>query len=182
LAWAASPTSGVTYNVYSSTSSAFTPSAANRIATGLAATSYYNTGLSPSTTHYYLVTALNSTGESAPSNQASATTAAGPSCHVTYSVTGQWSGGFGTALTIKNTGSTTISNWDLTWTWAGNQRITESWDASYTQKGANATLTNEPNNGKIAPGATIGGIGFNASYSGINTAPSAFFLNGTLCK
>ena len=182
LAWAASPTSGVTYNVYSSTSSTFTPSAANRVAMGLAATTYSNTGLSPSTTHYYVVTALNSAGESAPSNQASATTAAALSCHVAYSVTGQWSGGFGTALTIQNTGSATIGNWNLTWSWPGNQQITQSWNASYTQKGANATLTYESYNATIAPGATIGGIGFNASYSGTNTAPSAFFLNGTLCR
>jgi hypothetical protein len=81
LTWTASPTSGVTYNVYSSTNSGFTPSAANRIASGLTATSYSNTGLSPSTTHYYLVTAQNSAGESAASNQASATTTAALSCH-----------------------------------------------------------------------------------------------------
>jgi hypothetical protein len=182
LAWTASPTSGVTYNVYSSTSSGFTPSGANRIATGLTATSYSNTGLSPSTTHYYLVTAQNSAGESAVSNQASATTAAGLSCHVAYSVTSQWNNGFGAALTIKNTGSAAIGGWNLTWTWPGNQQITQSWNASYTQKGANASLTNASYNGTIAAGATVSGIGFNASYSGTNPAPPAFSVNGTLCK
>ncbi len=182
LTWTASPTSGVTYNVYSSTSSGFTPSAANRIATGLTAASYSNTGLAASTTYYYLVTAQNSGGESADSNQASATTTAALSCHVTYSVTGQWGNGFGTALTIQNTGKTAISGWNLTWTWPGNQQITQSWNANYTQRGANATLTNESYNASIAAGATVSGIGFNASYSGGNTAPSAFYVNGTLCK
>jgi hypothetical protein len=33
----------------------------------------------------------------------------------------------------------------------------------------------------IAAGTTISGIGFNGSYSGTNTAPAAFYLNGTLC-
>jgi hypothetical protein len=33
----------------------------------------------------------------------------------------------------------------------------------------------------IAPGATLSGLGFNASYSGTNNAPSAFYVNGTLC-
>jgi uncharacterized membrane protein len=182
LAWTASATAGVTYNVYSSTTSGFTPSAANRVAAGVTVTSYSHTGLSPSTTHYYLVTAQNSAGESAASNQASATTAAGLSCHVTYSVTSQWNNGFGAALTIKNTGSTTISGWNLTWTWPGNQKITQSWNANYTQTGANASLTNVSNNASIAAGATASGIGFNASYSGTNTAPSAFYVNGTLCK
>ena len=79
----ASPTGGVTYNVYSSTTSGFTPSAGNRIATGVTVTSYSHTGLAPSTVHYYKVTAQNSAGESAQSNQAGATTqAAGVSCHV----------------------------------------------------------------------------------------------------
>ena len=82
---------------------------------------------------------------------------------------------FGTAITIQNTGTTSVSRWNLTWTWAGNEKITQSWDATYSQSGANAKLTNEPYNAGIAPGATITGIGFNASYSGANTSPSAFW-------
>jgi len=106
----------------------------------------------------------------------------GAACHVTYSVTTQWNNGFGTALTIENTGTTSVNGWNLTWTWAGNQKITESWDSTYSQTSANAKLTNESYNAAIAPGATITGIGFNASYSGTNTAPTAFSLNGTPCK
>ena len=106
----------------------------------------------------------------------------GAACHVTYAVTTQWNVGFGTAITIQNTGTTPVNGWNLTWTWPGNQKITESWDSTYSQSGANAKLTNASYNAAIAPGATISGIGFNASYSGANTAPAAFSLNGTLCK
>jgi sugar lactone lactonase YvrE len=74
LEWNASSTSGVTYNVYSSTVAGFTPSAANRIASGVTATSYSATGLNPSTKYYFRVTAVKAGGESAASNQASATT------------------------------------------------------------------------------------------------------------
>jgi hypothetical protein len=183
LAWTASPTGGVTYNVYSSTTSGFTPAAGNRIATAVTATSYSHTGLAPSTVHYYKVTAQNSGGESGSSNQASATTqAAGVSCQVVYTVTTQWNVGFGTALTIKNTGTTPINGWNLTWTWAGNQQITQSWNSSYTQTGKNASLTNLSWNPTIAPGATLSGMGFNGSYSGTNAAPTAFYVNGTLCQ
>jgi hypothetical protein len=183
LSWSASPTSGVTYNVYSSNTSGFTPSAGNRIAAGVTGTTYSNTGLTPSTTRYYRVTAQNSAGESAASNQAAGTTqASGVACHVTYSVTNQWNVGFGTAITIKNTGSTPINGWSLTWTWAGNQQITQAWNSNYTQAGASATLTNANWNPTIAPGATLSGMGFNASYSGTNTAPTAFRVNGTLCN
>jgi hypothetical protein len=103
-------------------------------------------------------------------------------CHVTYTVTGQWNTGFGTSISIQNTGTAQVNGWNLTWTWPGNQKITESWNAIYSQTGANAKLTNQSYNPTIAPGATLNGIGFNASYSGTNTAPSAFYLNGTLCN
>ncbi|GFN33018.1 extracellular catalytic domain type 1 short-chain-length polyhydroxyalkanoate depolymerase [Paenibacillus xylaniclasticus] len=43
------------------------------VATGVTATSYTNTGLTNGTTYYYVVSASNSAGESANSNQASAT-------------------------------------------------------------------------------------------------------------
>jgi len=74
LAWRASATAGVAYNVYASTTQNFTPSIANQIAAGLTTLSYSHTGLAPKTTWYYRVTAQNGGGESAPSNQANATT------------------------------------------------------------------------------------------------------------
>ncbi|MFZ3201772.1 MAG: malectin domain-containing carbohydrate-binding protein [Candidatus Acidiferrales bacterium] len=79
LSWTAS-TAGtgcsITYNVYGSTTSGFTPSSSNQIATGVTTTTYSNTGLAASTTYYYLVEAVDSFGSSAASNQASATTSA----------------------------------------------------------------------------------------------------------
>ncbi len=47
---------------------------------------------------------------------------------------------------------------------------------------AGVTLTSESYNGSIAPGATVSGIGFNASYSGTNSVPTTFMLNGTRCQ
>ena len=77
LSWTASPNSGVTYSIFRSTTSGFAPSNSNRIASGLISTSFSDTGLTPSTTYFYLVEAVNAGGvSSAPSNQASATTPA----------------------------------------------------------------------------------------------------------
>jgi hypothetical protein len=56
------------------------------------------------------------------------------------------------------------------------------WNSNYSQTGASAALTNASWNATIGAGSTISGIGFNASYSGSNPAPSAFYLNGTLCR
>ena len=70
----------------------------------------------------------------------------------------------------------------MTWTWAGNQKITESWNSKYSQAGTSATLSNESWNGTIAAGATVSGVGFNASYSGSNQSPTAFYVNGARCQ
>jgi hypothetical protein len=64
------------YNVYGSTTSGFTPSSDNLLASGLSATSYSNTGLTASTTYYYAIEALDVDGTSAASVQDSATTQA----------------------------------------------------------------------------------------------------------
>jgi len=75
LSWtASSSTCGVTYNVFRSTTSGFTPLSSNQITSGVTATTYSNTGLTASTTYYYLVEGTNSSGTSAASNQADATT------------------------------------------------------------------------------------------------------------
>jgi len=182
LAWTASPTGGVTYDLYESTTSGFAPSPSNRIASGVAATSYSAAGLTGSNTYYYRVSAVNSGGESADTNQASATTTGALSCHVAYSVTTQWPGGFGGAFSIKNTGTTPITNWNLTWTWPESQTVTQAWNANYSQTGANVKFTYEGYNATIAAGATLSGMGFNGTWSGSNVAPTAFYVNGTLCQ
>jgi hypothetical protein len=74
LSWTASPTSGVTYDIFRSTSSGFAPSSSNQVASGLTGTSFTDTGLAASTTYFYLAEAANAGGTSAASNQASATT------------------------------------------------------------------------------------------------------------
>ncbi|MHB1698938.1 MAG: malectin domain-containing carbohydrate-binding protein [Acidobacteriaceae bacterium] len=76
LSWTASSTSGVTYNVFRSTASGFTPSSGNQITSGVTGTAYADTAVSLSTTYYYVVEASNTTGSSWPSSQASATTIA----------------------------------------------------------------------------------------------------------
>ena len=67
------------YSVYGSTTNGFAPSSSNLLASGLTGTSYSNSGLTASSTYYYLVEAVDSAGASAASNQASTTTSAAAS-------------------------------------------------------------------------------------------------------
>jgi hypothetical protein len=78
LSWTASASScAVTYNVFRSATSGFTPSAGNQVAGSVSGTSFSDTGVAASTTYFYLIEATNLGGTSGPSNQASATTKAG---------------------------------------------------------------------------------------------------------
>ncbi|GLY00042.1 MULTISPECIES: glycoside hydrolase family 6 protein [Actinoplanes] len=107
----------------------------------------------------------------------SASAAAG--CRVDYSVN-QWSSGFTGNVTVTNLGDAISNGWNLTWTWAGNQSITQAWSATVTQSGQNVTATNASWAASLPTSGTAN-FGFNANYSGTNTAPATFSLNGTAC-
>jgi endoglucanase len=108
---------------------------------------------------------------------------AGFACHVVYTVPTSWAGGFTAALTLYNTGTTAISNWNLTWTYANGQTITSIWNAGVAQSGANVTLSNLAFNGTIPAGGSYANIGFNGTWNNAtNAVPASFSINGVLCK
>ena len=55
---------------------------------------------------------------------------------VTYSVVGQWQG----EVVVRNSGSTTISAWTLSFTFSNGQVITQLWNGTLTQSGAAVTV------------------------------------------
>ena len=96
----------------------------------------------------------------------------GAACSGTYSVTGSWPGGFQGQVVVTNTGSASLNTWQLGWTFPGNQAISNLWNGNRTQSGGTVTVTNASYNGTLAPGASTT-VGFTATYSGSNTAPSS---------
>jgi hypothetical protein len=111
------------------------------------------------------------------------TQVSGSSCKIHYAITNQWPGGFGASISITNTGTTAINGWSLKFSFANGQTITQLWNGSYTQAGSAVTITNLSYNGSIAPGATLSSApGFNGSWNGSNSAPTAFSLNGQACS
>lgn len=103
-------------------------------------------------------------------------------CHVAYTTSSEWAGGFTAAISISNTGVVTDDNWTLTFTFGGDQKITNAWGATATQSGETATLTNASYDATIAPGATISGIGFQGTWNVSDAAASSFTVNGTACS
>ncbi|MFC4529173.1 cellulose-binding domain-containing protein [Sphaerisporangium dianthi] len=101
-------------------------------------------------------------------------------CHVSYSSYG-WSGGLTSSVSITNTGSNPINGWRLTFTFPDpGQRLTNGWTADWSQTGSTVTATALSWNRTIAPGNAVT-IGFNASRTGANPAPTLFQLNGAVC-
>ncbi|GAA4455503.1 cellulase family glycosylhydrolase [Phytohabitans houttuyneae] len=107
----------------------------------------------------------------------SAQAAAG--CRVTYAAGSQWPGGFTANVGITNLGDP-VNGWSLVWTFPSGQRVTQAWSANVTSSGATVTATNVGYNGAIATNATVS-FGFNGSWTGTNTAPTSFALNGVTC-
>lgn len=100
-------------------------------------------------------------------------------CKVVYSVPSQWQGGFSGNVAITNLGDP-ITGWRLTWAFPSGQQITQAWNASVTASGAQVTATNVGYNATIGTNGTVS-FGFNGSWTGTNTAPTSFALNGVTC-
>jgi hypothetical protein len=98
-------------------------------------------------------------------------TGGGAAVTATYHIDNDWGSGFVATVTVKNNGTTPISSWRVTWVYAGNQHITNSWNATVTQSGATVTAANASYNGTIAPGATAS-FGFQGTYSGTDSPPT----------
>ncbi|NJP94940.1 alpha/beta hydrolase fold domain-containing protein [Nonomuraea sp. FMUSA5-5] len=103
----------------------------------------------------------------------------GTSCEVTYS-TGVWNGAFNGSVVIRNTGTTPISGWTVTWTWSGNQQITSAWNATVTQTGAQVVARDAGHNSYIGPGSSQS-LGFSATATGTNDIPAQFKVNNLAC-
>ncbi|CAM5618833.1 Endoglucanase CelA [Streptomyces alboniger] len=111
-----------------------------------------------------------------------AVTASGavPACTVDYSVTSQWDTGFQGDVKITNN-TAAVSGWNLTFDLAGGQKVSQGWNAKWSQSGTTVTVANESYNGQLGSGASVS-AGFIASRSGGDAVPTTFKLNGTICN
>ena len=94
-----------------------------------------------------------------------------------YQVTGQWSTGFTASVKVTNEGSTAVSGWNLSWQYAGDNRITSGYDAIFS--GTNPyTVKNASWNGSIQPGQSLT-FGFQGTKGAAAAEVPA--LTGNMC-
>jgi len=108
----------------------------------------------------------------------------GGGCTVDYTISKYNSSQFGATVGIKNGGSSTLSGWSLTWSFANGQTISSSWNGAVSQSGANVTVSEQSGQTweNIPAGGTYTGFGFNGTWNGAtNAIPTNFKLNGTAC-
>jgi non-reducing end alpha-L-arabinofuranosidase len=105
--------------------------------------------------------------------------AATAGCSVAYTVGSQWPGGFTASVTVTNLGDP-VTSWRLNWGFATGQTITQLWNGSFTQSGAEVNVTNAAWNGSLGTGASTQ-FGFNGSYTDSNPVPASFSMNGVTC-
>ena len=100
-------------------------------------------------------------------------------CKVTYQAN-TWPGGFTGGVTVTNTGTAPWPGWTVTFTFGGDQKITNAWNATATQSGAKVTAVNVGYNGNVAAGASTS-FGLQGTWSSSSAAPTAFTVNGMAC-
>ena len=94
-----------------------------------------------------------------------------------YTVTNQWGNGFTASIKITNNTNAAVNNWNISWRYAGDNRITNSWNA--TVSGSNPyAASNASWNGNLSAGQSTE-FGFQGTKG--NAAPEIPALSGTLC-
>jgi hypothetical protein len=145
------------------------------------------TASSTATTGAFTVTVTGTSGSTTASTTFTldvTSGSGGSACTVDYTISPQNSSNFGGSVTIINGGSTALSNWSLTWTFANGQTISSSWNGTAAQSGATVTVTEQSGQTweNIPAGGSYSGFGFNGTWNGVtNAIPAAFSLNGTAC-
>lgn len=142
---------GVTYTVYRSTTNHFTPSDTHRVATNLSGASFSSTGLTPSTTYYFVVRAIDAAGSSPSSSQASATTGADSACTTApFAPTGLTATAYSPSQINLSWGAVTPPTGCSALTYA----VYQSTDSSFVPSDANRVATNLPSPSYSSTGLT----------------------------
>ncbi|MEW2299524.1 cellulose-binding domain-containing protein [Streptomyces sp. NPDC006655] len=113
------------------------------------------------------------TGSADPSAPASAT------CRASYDLVNQWNDGFQSTVTVTTTRA--LAGWRVEWSFRDGQKVTQMWDATVSQSGARVAADAADYNRSVSANGSLS-FGFLGTWSGKNSAPYAFTLNGQSCS
>jgi len=106
-----------------------------------------------------------------PSASAAAT-AASTGCSATYATQSEWSGGMVAGVTVTNTGTTALTAWTVTFTFGGDQKVTNAWGATLTQSIEYVTAANASYDGSVAVDSSTS-FGFQGTWSASDAVPAS---------
>jgi endoglucanase len=99
-------------------------------------------------------------------------------CKVTYTKS-DWGSGFTATVGLTNLGDP-VDGWTLRFSFAGDQKLQNGWNGSWSQDGQDVTVTSASWNGGLATGASAS-TSANFGYTGTNADPTAFTVNNVTC-
>jgi hypothetical protein len=100
-------------------------------------------------------------------------------CHVTYTPN-IWPGGLTASIAISNTGTAAFSGWTLSFTFPGDEQVTNAWNATVTQTGAAVSAVNLSYNATMPLGGSQS-FGFQGTWASSAASPATFRVNGVTC-
>ena len=118
-------------------------------------------------------------GTGSPTPTPSPTSGGTGGCTVGYSKN-EWQGGMTANVTITNNGSTAVNGWTLAFSFPGDTKVGNVWNATMTQNGTAVRATNASYNATIAPGGNVS-FGFSGAWTAGDASPTGFTLNGAIC-
>ncbi len=145
--------------------------------TGASGTAAVNPTTAAPTSTASGTTALATAAATTTSTATTAASTGGTGVTATYTPTAQWNSGFTANYTITNTGTTSLTNWQLQFDLPTNESVTNLWNGQVSQSGTHYTVTPASYNGTIEPGNSVT-VGFQAAQNGSYSPPTHVLVNG----
>ncbi|GAA3432622.1 glycoside hydrolase family 44 protein [Kutzneria kofuensis] len=90
-------------------------------------------------------------------------------CSASLHVNGDWGTGHVATVTVTNDRRTAMTGWQVSWTWPGNQQVTNSWNTTLKQNATSVVATDAGWNGSIGVG---GSTTFGIQATGAAASPT----------
>lgn len=103
-----------------------------------------------------------------------------PKCTIDYDINGEWPGGFIAQVTVENTSKKDIDNWNVGWSFTGDETMRQLWNGVVAVEGSEVTVTH-PHWNPVLEAGTSTTFGFLGNTSDGAQAPEGLTLNGKSC-